>query len=269
VLLIEDDRAIREPLGVLLREEGYEVATAENGQEAFRRLRAEGEPDIILLDLRMPVMDGWEFRAIQKQDPVLALIPVVAISADGSAQALAVSADAYLKKPLDPRDLLQTLDRILLEQEWRQMSARLAEAERLGGAGTSRRRRRPRDQQPAGVRRAQRRQVARRPASPGRARRPKHAAVDAGAATGRRRAQRVEMLEECQGGLDRIRRTVGNLQRLSRAEDAERTPIDVRRLIEQSISMAWNQIRHRARLTRQLGEVPLIVANGPALGRCS
>ena len=68
ILIVEDDRAIREPLSVLLRGEGYRVSLAENGQEALRKLRTEPSPDIIVLDLRMPVMDGWEFRAIQKQD---------------------------------------------------------------------------------------------------------------------------------------------------------------------------------------------------------
>ncbi len=83
----------------------------------------------------MPVMDGWEFRAIQQQDPVLGLIPVVAISADGSAQAVTMSADAYLRKPLDPSDLLQTIDGILREQEWQAMSSRLEEAEHLASLG--------------------------------------------------------------------------------------------------------------------------------------
>ena len=79
ILIVEDDRAIREPLSVLLRGEGYRVSLAENGQEALRKLRTEPSPDIIVLDLRMPVMDGWEFRAIQQQDPLLGLIPVVGI----------------------------------------------------------------------------------------------------------------------------------------------------------------------------------------------
>ena len=270
VLLVEDDRAIREPLGSLLREEGFEVATAENGQDAFRRLRTEREPDIIVLDLRMPVMDGWEFRAIQKQDPVLALIPVVAISADGSAQALAVSADAYLKKPLDPRDLLQTLDRILLEREWRQMSARLAEAERLAALGrvaaaVGHEINNPLafvvlnvDKSLADLRHLLEPDLQGAFAPVPGAAPPQRAAI-VGAV--------VAMLEECQGGLERIRRTVGNLQKLSRAEDAERVPIDLRRLIEQSISMAWNQIRHRARLTRELADLPPVQGNGPALGQ--
>jgi signal transduction histidine kinase len=75
------------------------------------------------------------------------------------------------------------------------------------------------------------------------------------------------MLEVCQDGLERIRRTVGSLQKLARIEDAEWTQVDVCRLIEQSIAIVWNQIRLRARLARHLGEVPLIHANAPALGQ--
>jgi len=266
VLLIEDDRAIREPLGTLLADEGYEVALAENGEEALGRLRAEREPDIILLDLRMPVMNGWEFRAVQKQDPVLGLIPVVAISADGSPQAMAVSADAYLKKPLDPRNLLHTLERVLLEREWRQMSARLAEAERLAALGRVAAAVGHEINNPLAFvvlnvdkSLADLRSLCGVPGHGS----PSRATPVRGAELG----PVVEMLEDCQGGLERIRRTVGNLQKLSRSEDADRAPVDLRRLIEQSISMAWNQIRHRARLVRNLGEVPVIQANGPALGQ--
>ncbi|MBC8132589.1 MAG: response regulator, partial [Deltaproteobacteria bacterium] len=136
VLVVEDESAIRESLGDLLKEEGYEVSFAENGKQALSRLRSGVcLPDIIVLDLRMPVMDGWEFRAIQKDDPALGLIPVVAVSADRSAPAVAISAQAYLNKPLDVSTLLRTIERILFEAERSEMSARLEEAERLASLG--------------------------------------------------------------------------------------------------------------------------------------
>jgi signal transduction histidine kinase len=250
VLLVEDDRAIREPLSVLLRGEGYEVSLAENGQEALRKLRTERTPDIIVLDLRMPVMDGWEFRAKQKQDPVFGLVPVVAISADGSAQAVTMSADAYLRKPLDPTELLQTIERILSEREWRQMSARLEEAERLASLG----------------------RVA---AAVGHEINNPLAFVvlnidqslaDLRALDGVPPAI-VDTLESCQSGLERIRRTVGNLKRLARPEDEKRGPVDVGKLIDQSVAMAWNQIRHRARFVSNLVGLPPIHGNAPALGQ--
>src|SRR6266496_6722379 len=82
ILLVEDDRSIRDVLRAILEEEGYAVTTAENGRRALEHLRSGGAPDLIVLDLRMPIMDGWQFRAMQKADPVLATIPVLAVSAD-------------------------------------------------------------------------------------------------------------------------------------------------------------------------------------------
>lgn len=96
VLIVEDDADIRETLGELLRTEGYETAAAANGLEALAAARRV-PPDLIVLDLMMPVMDGWKFRAEQRQDPVLAAIPVIAISA--SAGSRTIDADTYLAKP--------------------------------------------------------------------------------------------------------------------------------------------------------------------------
>jgi two-component system NtrC family sensor kinase len=273
VLIVEDDRAIREPLCVLLRGEGYRVSLAENGQEALRKLRTEPSPDIIVLDLRMPVMDGWEFRAIQQQDPVLGLIPVVAISADGSAQAVTMSADAYLRKPLDPSDLLQTIDGILREQEWQAMSSRLEEAEHLASLGRvaaavgheinnplafvvlnldqTLAQLRELGTAPADTIAAE---VVRAPAMP--------STLD-GLAT--RLIEVTSMLETCQTGLERIRRTVGNLQRLSRSEDEVRGAVDVSKVLDQAIAMAWNQIRHRARFVTNVEVVPPVEGNTGAL----
>jgi CheY-like chemotaxis protein len=115
VLVVEDDENVRESMGQLLEEEGYRVSLAENGHEALTRLRTESPPDAIALDLRMPVMDGWEFRARQVRDPNLRLVPVVAISADGSAEAAAISAQAYLQRPVEAKTLLATIARVMDE----------------------------------------------------------------------------------------------------------------------------------------------------------
>src|SRR4051794_32625764 len=79
VLVVEDDASIRDALAQLLASEGYAVDTSENGARALDRLRSAAAPDVIVLDLRMPVMDGWQFRAEQRRDPDLASIPVIAI----------------------------------------------------------------------------------------------------------------------------------------------------------------------------------------------
>ncbi len=113
VLLIEDDFLLRELVTMVLAGEGYMVASASNGEDAFQRLRHYEKPNLILLDLMMPGMDGWHFREEQKKDPQLASIPVVVISALGDIEekASSLGAAACLQKPVDAAKLLATVRR--------------------------------------------------------------------------------------------------------------------------------------------------------------
>ena len=86
VLLVNDDPDASEALGCLLEYEGYRVESAEDGREALQKLRAGLEPSIILLDLIMPVMDGYQFRAEQLKDRDLAGIPIIVYSAAADAR---------------------------------------------------------------------------------------------------------------------------------------------------------------------------------------
>ena len=106
LLVVEDDEMIRDALTDLLRDEGADVLAVANGREALGELRAGRSADMILLDLMMPVMDGWEFRVEQRADPALNHIPLIAMSADMSAKARAIAADGYLRKPLDFAELV-------------------------------------------------------------------------------------------------------------------------------------------------------------------
>lgn len=110
ILLVDDDADLRRSLAELLEEEGYEVSCANNGEEALHAL-AGAPPHAILLDLTMPVMDGWAFREVQRSDPRLARIPTVVISAAYSdARAVAgLGADAFLAKPFELSRLTATL----------------------------------------------------------------------------------------------------------------------------------------------------------------
>ena len=113
VLIVDDDFEIRETLGQILEDEGYAVAGAANGMEALSFLRADNHPCVILLDLMMPVMNGWQFATEQKRDPGLAKIPVVVISAVGDAEqkARTLGAVEVLRKPIDLDQLLATVGR--------------------------------------------------------------------------------------------------------------------------------------------------------------
>ena len=112
VLIVDDDDDILEVSRIVLEGAGYEVLTAHNGREALDRLRAPGgeATSIILLDLMMPVMDGWELRRRLLSDPSLRDIPVVVCSGDrldvGSVPA---ETAAILEKPVGLDTLLDTI----------------------------------------------------------------------------------------------------------------------------------------------------------------
>ena len=109
-MVVEDDEGIRDALCDLLESEGFDVASAVHGRDALEKLRGPSErPDVILLDLMMPVMDGWAFRSEQQRDPALADIPVVVITASRQADLASLRPRAFLKKPIDFDELLRAL----------------------------------------------------------------------------------------------------------------------------------------------------------------
>ena len=111
VLIVEDDQDTREMIERFLELEGFAVRSAPNGAAALASLQRHGRPSVIVLDLMMPVMNGWQFREAQRQDSRLADIPVVVVTAAGPhAQLPPIDADAWLPKPLDFDRLLVTID---------------------------------------------------------------------------------------------------------------------------------------------------------------
>jgi DNA-binding response OmpR family regulator len=110
VLIVEDDPDLREMMAQLLSLEGFCAETAANGRDALEYLSRGDIPEVILLDLMMPVMDGWEFRRQQQRDPALAGLPVVVLSALDASRGANLGA-AYLKKPLDFDRLLDLVRR--------------------------------------------------------------------------------------------------------------------------------------------------------------
>lgn len=110
VMVVEDDDCVRELVIEILGGGGFTAVGVGNGEEALQHLRREGpHPALILLDLMMPVMDGWQFRKEQLKDPSLARIPVVVMSAsDGGA----VPAEGHVGKPFEIEALLDLVSRL-------------------------------------------------------------------------------------------------------------------------------------------------------------
>jgi CheY-like chemotaxis protein len=108
VLVVDDDPDILETTRFVLESAGYEVLTAANGSEALNCLHDEAAPCVILLDLMMPVMNGWEFRAEQTRDPELAAIPVIVVTGAGrgAQKAASLGVACLLEKPVDLTTLL-------------------------------------------------------------------------------------------------------------------------------------------------------------------
>ena len=117
VLVVDDDEIIRGFVSEALADEGYEIRTAANGRRALDVLR-EWKPNLIVLDLMMPEMDGWTFRAEQRKLPDAAEVPVVVLSAvrDLRAQAAALDAASALGKPFELDELLRTVGRFTAEE---------------------------------------------------------------------------------------------------------------------------------------------------------
>jgi len=101
ILIVEDEPEIRESLKEALEWEGYTVGTACNGKEALEKLSIMPKPCLILLDLMMPVMNGFEFAAALKHDVVLTAIPIVVLSAFSGQGEDKIGAKVALKKPVD------------------------------------------------------------------------------------------------------------------------------------------------------------------------
>lgn len=110
ILVVDDDESIRELVDMALSSEGHQVMTAPHGRAALEVI-AISPPDVILLDMKMPVMDGWEFARIYRQVPGQhAPIVVVTAAQDAASRAAEVAADGHLPKPFDLEDLFRVVD---------------------------------------------------------------------------------------------------------------------------------------------------------------
>ncbi|MBC7691697.1 MAG: response regulator [Methylotenera sp.] len=112
VMIVEDDDAIRDAMRMIVESEGYLAVTARNGKEALDYLRARKDDDtpcMILLDLMMPEMNGWEFLEMRRSSDIIAAIPVIVVTA-ASPSKMPGNANKVLRKPVDIERLLHHID---------------------------------------------------------------------------------------------------------------------------------------------------------------
>jgi two-component system, cell cycle response regulator DivK len=116
VLIVEDNEDNRIVYSTILRHHGFRVSEALDGEEGISKARDE-LPDIILMDISIPVIDGWEVTQTLKRDDLTRHIPVVALTAHAMPgdreRAIAVGCDGYLAKPCEPRAVLAEVNRLL------------------------------------------------------------------------------------------------------------------------------------------------------------
>ncbi|TDC58608.1 response regulator [Actinomadura sp. GC306] len=115
VLVVDDDEVIRQLIAVNLQLEGFEVATAVDGQDCLEKV-ADVRPDVITLDVMMPRLDGWVTAIRLREDPGTAHIRVVMITARAQEHDVRrgneIGVDAYVTKPFDPNQLIQTVRKL-------------------------------------------------------------------------------------------------------------------------------------------------------------
>ncbi len=120
ILLVEDHEELWDFLSRRLRRRGFEVALAHDGRQALDQVAAE-QPDIVLLDMNLPVMDGWTVARTLRADPATRTLPLIALTAHAMAgddnRAFAAGCNAYHPKPVDFAKLLTQIDDELLRRE--------------------------------------------------------------------------------------------------------------------------------------------------------
>jgi len=118
ILMVEDQEDNRQILRDLLGNYGFHLSEAENGEQAFAAI-AKRRPDLILMDIQLPVMDGYEIMRRIKADPQLKAIPIIAVTSyalsGDEGKARAAGCDAYITKPYSPRKLLAKIREFLPE----------------------------------------------------------------------------------------------------------------------------------------------------------
>jgi CheY-like chemotaxis protein len=257
VTIVDDDEAFAETLRSFLHEHGYVATTCLSAEELLARLHDRPLPDIIVLDLILPGMSGWEFRVVQKREPKWANIPVIALSADASAKARAIDAAAHIVKPFDEQVLLATLRRLSEGLALTRTSARARELDRLISLGAV----------VGGIAHEINNPLAFLLGNLEKLQRELLKLADTSVPGSFSVGESLRALESASSGAQRIASVVRCVSMFASAETHSMHVVDVHEVLESSLQVASNEIRHCARLERFYQDVPRVLANGAKLGQ--
>jgi CheY-like chemotaxis protein/nitrogen-specific signal transduction histidine kinase len=257
-MVVEHEGSTRAALTLLIEAEGHSVVSCPSAARALGFLREGAAPDLIVLDLLMPEMDGWEFRVQQKREPKWASIPVIAISSDSSAKAEAIDAAAYLQKPIADQLFVETIRRVARDLLESRAVARDSEFQRLVSLGSliggiAHEINNPLAFVEGSLELLQRQLVAL--AGPGRTLEPLGL------------ANALRALERTKVGVKRITDVVRCVSMFAWADPSIDAAIDVHQSLESSLQVAANEIRHCAMLERRYQAVARVKGNPAKLGQ--